>query len=116
MPPVGHAKGEVPEEFQPKSDARSARFAVICCVLALLVFGAWIGFMQIRKVMRKRAMQNAVCCGCGQQHGNASCAKNGACPTPTSSNAGCRPGQLPAPGPPSPAASKPGPTAETSQP
>ena len=116
MPAVGHAKGEVPEAFQPKPDARGARFAVICCVLAVLLLGVWIGFVQIRKAMRKRAMQNAVCCGCGEQHGNAPCAKNGPCPTPNSGIAGCQPGQLPTPGSPSPAVSKPGPTAERSQP
>lgn len=90
MPPVGHARGEIPEEFQPKSDARSARFAVISCALALLVFGAWIGFVQIRQVIRKRAMRNAVCCGCGQQHGTVPCGKTGTCPTPNSGSAGCR--------------------------
>ena len=116
MPAVGHAKGEVPEKFQPKSDAQSARFAVICCTLALLVLGAWIGFVQIRKTMRKRAMQNAVCCGCNQRHGGAPCAKNGTCPTPNSSNSGCQPGQLTPPLSPSPTVSKPGPTANTPQP
>lgn len=45
MPALGHAMGEVAEEFQPKSDARSARFAVICCTTAVLAPGPWIGFV-----------------------------------------------------------------------
>ncbi len=118
MPAVGHAKGEVSEEFQPKSDARSARFAVICSALAVLVLGSWIGLVQLRKAMRKRARQNNVSCGCGcgQQHGDSPCARNGVCPTPGKVNSGCRPGQAPAPGSASPDNSKPGPTAATTKP
>ena len=55
MPPVGHAKGEIPEAFQPRSDARNYRFAALCCAMAVLVFGSWIGFVHLRKVLRKRA-------------------------------------------------------------
>ena len=54
MPPVGHAKGAVPEQFQTKANARSFRFAVICCALAVLIFGFLLGFVQLRKVLRNR--------------------------------------------------------------
>jgi hypothetical protein len=102
MPAVGHAKGEVPEEFQPKSDARSARFAVICCAMAVLILASWIGFVQIRKAMRNRAMRDAICCGCGQQQGRAACAKNATCRAPGTGNARCSPDQVASPGSSSP--------------
>lgn len=108
MPAVGHSKGEIPEAFQPKTDANSARFAMICCAMAVLVLSSWIGFVQLRKTLRKRAMQNAVCCGCGQQQGNVSCAKNAVCPKTGTGNPGCRPGQALSPASPGRAPAKSG--------
>lgn len=95
MPEVRHTKGEVPEEFQPKSDARSARFAVLCCAMAVMVFSSWIGFVRIRKALRNRAMQNTVCCGCGQQQSRSSCAKNATCSASGAGHAGCHSTQVP---------------------
>lgn len=54
MPPVGHPQGVIPEEFQPHSDPKRAHFAVICCAAAVLLLGIWLGFVQFRKLLRKR--------------------------------------------------------------
>lgn len=54
MPPVEHPQGVVPEEFQPHSDPKHSHFAVICCAAAVLLLGTWLGFVQLRKLVRKR--------------------------------------------------------------
>jgi hypothetical protein len=103
MPVVDHPAGAVPEALQPKSDAKSARFAVMCCTTAVIVFGAWIGFLQIRKVIRSRSVQAADCCGCDQGRQGLPCAKGSACPSSGTSRTGCRPKHGPFQGKPDPA-------------
>lgn len=98
MPTVPHPAGAVPENLQPKSDARSVRFAVICWVTAVFVFGAWIAFSQIRKTMKNRSMQASGCCGCMQGRSGQSCARGVACPQAGASGSICRSGRVPSPG------------------
>jgi hypothetical protein len=53
MPSVAHPKGAVPEAFQPHTDPKGIRFAVGCCVAAILLFSVWLAFIQLRKLVLK---------------------------------------------------------------
>lgn len=98
MPAVPHPAGAVPEGLQPKSDSRSVRFAVICWVTAILVFGSWIAFSQIRKAMKRRSLQATGCCGCEQGRSGQSCAGGVACPLAAVSRSACRSDRASSPG------------------
>lgn len=60
MPPVSHPKGFVPDEFQPRPDPKRLHFAMACCALAALLFGTWLGFLKLRKLLRKTARSQPI--------------------------------------------------------
>lgn len=87
MPPVIHTPGAVPEEFQPKVDARNGRGLLALCVVILILLSGWIG-ASIRKHRRAQSSGASACCGCDQRHDPGSCSKAESCKSSPSSG-GC---------------------------
>lgn len=89
MPPVVHAPGAVPEEFQPKPDTRNARTVFIFLAAAIVILSTWAGFVGVRNYRRARMNGASACCGCEQKQAPGSCSKDKSCAT-SPSRSGCR--------------------------